>query len=72
MNPFTAHPKANGQTYAQHWRFAMNVAAEALKAATAAAIHAFLPFLFDRTASRLLRQLCERMTPHRGAPALER
>jgi hypothetical protein len=69
MNPFTDHPRAAGQTYAQHWRFAMGVAVEALGAAAAAAVHACLPFLFETTASRLLDDLHARIEHARRAGA---
>ncbi|MGQ0586039.1 MAG: DUF6356 family protein [Gammaproteobacteria bacterium] len=69
MNPFTAHPHAAGQTYAQHWSFAMGVAAQAFVTAVAAAIHAFLPFVLQTTASRRLQQLHERIAAAQRPPA---
>lgn len=68
MNPFVAHPRACGLTYAQHWRFAMGVAVDAMAAGCAAFVHGFLPFLFEHTASRGLRRLNERIEATQRVP----
>ena len=67
-NPFTDHPREAGQTYGQHWAFAMGVSVQALKAGLAAGAHAFLPFLFKTTASRLLHDLHQRIEAARQPP----
>jgi hypothetical protein len=64
-NPFTDHPHEAGQTFGEHWAFAMSVALQAGAAGLAAAVHAFLPFAFKSTASRILRALDERMAAAR-------
>jgi len=69
MNPFTAHPQASGQSYAEHWSFAMGVAVDAVVAGCAAAVHAFLPFVLQTTASRRLQRLHDRIEAARRAPA---
>lgn len=43
MNPFTAHPKHQGVTYLEHWRFAMGIACRLLASVAAFALHAALP-----------------------------
>jgi hypothetical protein len=57
LNPFTAHPACTGQTYGQHFRFALTFGARMTFAGLAAAVHAVLPFLFKTTASRALEEL---------------
>jgi hypothetical protein len=64
---FTAHPHESGQTYRQHCAFALNVAGQALTAGLAAAVHAFLPFLFQQTAGARLLALAERIQQARRA-----
>jgi hypothetical protein len=56
-NPFTAHPASVGETYGQHFRFALAFGTRMTLGGFAAAIHAVLPFLFITTASRMLEEL---------------
>lgn len=63
---FKAHPASVDETYLEHMAFASRFALALLAAAAAAAIHAFLPFLFERTASRIVARLHAR-THNRGA-----
>jgi hypothetical protein len=56
-NPFTAHPASVGETYGQHFRFALLFGTRMTLGGLAAAIHALLPFLFITTASRVLEEL---------------
>lgn len=65
-NPFTAHPSEVGETYWQHFGFAMRVAGAALAAGLAAALHAVFPFLMQRTASAILLGLAERINAARS------
>ena len=67
-NPFTAHPHTVGETYWQHFGFAMQVAGSALAAGVAAALHAVFPFLMERTASRILLGLADRINAPRQMP----
>lgn len=62
---FTAHPEAVGETYFGHMAFAAWFASRLFAAGGAAVIHAFLPFLFETTASRIIAELYER-THNRG------
>ena len=63
---FTAHPETVGETYFGHMAFAAWFASRLFMAAGAALVHAFLPFLFETTASRIVRELYER-THNRGS-----
>jgi hypothetical protein len=62
---FTDHPASVDETYLGHMAFAGWFAARLLLAGGAALVHAVLPFLFETTASRIVRELCER-THNRG------
>ena len=64
---FTEHPKSVGETYWQHMGTALGVWLCLGIAGTAVFAHAFLPFLFPTTGSRILKQLLvERDSPDRG------
>jgi len=62
---FTDHPATVGESYFGHMAFAAWFASRLTMAAGAALVHAFLPFLFETTASRIVRELYER-THKRG------
>jgi hypothetical protein len=62
---FTRHPESVGETYFGHMAFAGWFASRLFLAGAAALVHAFLPFLFETTASRIIRELHER-THNRG------
>jgi hypothetical protein len=62
---FTDHPAKVGETYFGHMAFAAWFSSRLLAAAFAALIHAVLPFMFETTASRIVRELDER-THNRG------
>ena len=66
---FTEHPESVGETYFEHmgtasW-FAMNMAV----AAFACAVHAILPFAFQKTGSQRIKLLHERMVTNRHRAA---
>jgi hypothetical protein len=65
---FTSHPAKVGETYFGHMVFAAWFGSRLLMAGGAALVHAFLPFLFETTASRIVRELYER-THNRGTHA---
>lgn len=65
MSLMTEHPQSVGETYGQHFRFAIGFAGWLFLAAGAAAVHAVLPFAFQSTASSILRRLCDRMDRRR-------
>lgn len=62
---FTAHPANVGESYLGHMAFAGWFASRLALAAGAALVHALLPFLFETTASRIVRELHDR-THNRG------
>jgi len=68
---FTSHPAKVGETYFGHMAFAAWFSSRLMMAAGAALVHAFLPFLFETTASRIVRELYER-THNRGTRTIER
>ncbi|MFN3546691.1 MAG: DUF6356 family protein [Mesorhizobium sp.] len=58
---FTAHPATVGESYLGHMAFAAWFASRLFLAGGAALVHAFLPFLFETTASRIVRELHQRI-----------
>lgn len=67
---FTDHPASVDETYLEHARFAAGFSGTLLLAAGAAAVHAVFPFLFERTASRMVERLYHRThTRGRAVPA---
>lgn len=63
---FTEHPATVGETYTEHFRTAMSFSAVMIGGGLACLVHAFLPFLFERTGSTAIRNLHERMILHRS------
>lgn len=63
---FTDHPASVGETYAEHMRMALGFSVSLCRAALCCGIHAFLPFLFQRTGSRAIEDLHCRMIRHRS------
>lgn len=63
---FTDHPASVGETYAEHLRSALGFSASMCRAALCCSIHAFLPFLFQRTGSRAIEDLHRRMVLQRS------
>lgn len=59
---FTEHPDAVGESYVEHMRVALSFAGPLAYGAFAALVHAFLPFLFVTTASKIVKGLYARMT----------
>lgn len=60
-NLFTRHPASVEETYLEHMGFAAWFAGRLLAAGGAALVHAFLPFLFETTASSIIRELYTRI-----------
>ena len=63
---FIEHPQSVDETYFEHLIFASKFAGLLAYAAFAAFMHALLPFTFQKTASKIIKQLYER-THNRGA-----
>ena len=57
---FLAHPRTVDEGYFEHMAFAGRFSARLMLAAGAALVHAVLPFLFERTASRMVAELYAR------------
>ena len=62
---FLAHPATVDESFFEHMLFALRFAASLFAAALAALVHAFVPCLFEKTASRIIAQLYAR-TQNRG------
>ena len=58
---FTDHPASVGQTYFEHFKFAVNVSKSLLKAFSACLIHAVYPPLHRNTASATIAELHNRI-----------
>ena len=65
---FTRHPASVGETYGEHFAMASSFSARLLLAGVACAVHAVLPFLFEKTASTLIGRLNDRMNVNRQRP----
>lgn len=62
---FLNHPRSVEETYTEHAVFAGGFALKLFAAACAAAVHAVVPCLFEKTASRMIAQMYAR-THNRG------
>ena len=69
---FTDHPASVGETYGQHFISAMGFSVSMLGAAVCCAIHAILPFTFERTGSRCIEGLYDRMVANRSRLAAKK
>ncbi len=72
LHLFTRHPDAVGESYLQHMTVALWYAGRMICAGFAALVHAVLPFAFETTTSRTIRELHDNMTARFGrhpAPA---
>ena len=58
-NPFTAHPRAVGETYLEHGLFATRYGVKMTLGGIAVLVHAVFPFLFEKTGSCITRELNE-------------
>lgn len=67
-NPFTRHPDALGETFFQHFWHALSYSGRMFLAGGAALVHAFLPFLFEKTASNMIKSMYAEIAA-RGATA---
>jgi hypothetical protein len=63
---FKQHPESVDETYVEHAVFASRFAIKLAAAAGAALIHAIIPVLFEKTASRIVADLYAK-THNRGA-----
>lgn len=58
---FLSHPATVDETFFQHMLFALRFALSLFAAAGAALVHAFVPCLFEKTASRIITRLYTRI-----------
>jgi hypothetical protein len=58
---FLSHPQAVDESYGEHFLFALGFAARLLGAGLAALVHAVIPCLFETTASRMIREMHDRI-----------
>jgi hypothetical protein len=65
IRAFTAHPASVGESYGAHLIQAMCFGTRLILAGVACMVHALLPFMFERTGSRTVSALHERMLVHR-------
>ena len=65
MSFFNRHLKNVDESYLEHSGHALSFAATLAIAAAACLVHALLPFLFERTGSRLVLRLHDRMVLNR-------
>lgn len=57
MSLFTKHPNEVGLNYFQHFIFAYSVVFKLIKAVFCCSIHAFFPFIFTTTTSKIVAEL---------------
>ncbi len=62
---FLTHPSSVDESYLEHMAFAGHFSGKLFLAAFAALVHAILPFLFEKTASRMIAEMYVR-THNRG------
>lgn len=62
---FLDHPSSVDESYSEHARFAFGFSLKLFAAAFAALVHAIIPCLFEKTASRMVAGLYAR-THNRG------
>mgnify|MGYP000527753836 CR=1 FL=1 len=63
---FLNHPASVDESFGQHFLFATTFSLKLFAAAGAALVHAFIPCLFEKTASKIIAQLYHK-THNRGA-----
>jgi len=66
---FLSHPQTVDESYGEHFLFALGFAMRLLGAGLAALVHAFIPCLFEATASRMICEMHDRIA--RRAHALQ-
>ena len=63
---FLAHPRSIYETYLEHQACALKFSFSLFRAAAACFIHALIPALFERTASRMVDDLHRQMVTQRN------
>jgi len=65
MKIFTTHPESVGETYFGHMHSALWFAGKLFSATFCCLVHAAFPFMFERTGSRIVTELYDRMVANR-------
>lgn len=68
---FIDHPRAIGETYAQHAATALSFGARMVVGGLACMVHAIIPGVFVKTASRTVVQLDAEMRGRKPSPEAE-
>lgn len=66
---FTEHPASVGETYFGHLFSALSFCGKMTIALMACLVHAFLPFLFEKTGSQMICKLMDDMVHNRDKRA---
>lgn len=61
VNLFLSHPRSVNESYFEHMAFAFKFSMRLFGGALAALTHAFLPFLFEKTASTMVKNMVQKM-----------
>ena len=61
FNKFLEHPVSVDEGYFQHMRVALSFCGRFSFGAIVALVHAFFPFLFEKTGSQIIHELHHRM-----------
>lgn len=69
LNAFTDHPDSVGETYLEHMGSAWGFAATMLVGAACCLLHGIFPFAFQKSGSRRIAELHERMVANRRRTA---
>ena len=67
IRSFTEHPASVGESYGEHLGRATCFGLRMMFAGLACLVHGVLPFLFERTGSRAIAELNDRMVVNRHA-----
>ncbi len=67
---FTEHPASVGETYFGHLFSALSFCGKMTIALLACLVHAFLPFLFEKTGSQMITRLMDDMVHNRDKRAV--
>ncbi len=63
---FTTHPASVNESYLQHMQSALSFSLTFFVGGIIALIHAFFPFLFEKTGSELITRLHQKMVSQRS------
>jgi len=64
-DPFREHPASVGESYGEHFGHALSFSIAMFVGSLACLVHAFLPFMFEKTGSGIIGRLYDRMVVNR-------